>query len=283
MFNIYKNMRYLFVVTAMVAVAFFSIDRTEKAGAAGVISGTVYIDYNMNGVRDTGGAAPNYAVDAGVSGVTVTVTASNGASKNAVTNSVGVYSIDTSSAPALPAGPYRIEFTDLPAGHYPSSVGTDNGSSVRFADGSSTVNFGIIKPAEYSQNIPFLMTQVYNVGPGGAVDTIVRFPYSYSDELDGRLNSIDATSWTAPPSRTALLAPTGIALVDEVGATFGLTWNNRTNRAYAAAYLKRGARFGDLSTESTGAIYMITDPTGTSPTSSLYVDLNPDFSRSYRV
>lgn len=277
MTSIHKKMRYLFVVAAIIVAALFTIDSSEKAGAAGVISGTVYVDYNMNGVRNTTGTAPNYAVDNGVSGVTVTVTAANGASKSAVTNTSGAYSIDTSAAPALPAGPYRIEFTTLPAGHYPSSVGTNNETSVRFADGSTVVDFGIVAPADYSQNIPFLMTQVYNVGPGGAVSTIVRFPYDYADELDGRLNSVDATSWTSPPSRTSLLAPTGIALVDEVGATFGLTWDNRTDRAYAASYLKRGARFGDLSTESTGAIYMITDPTGASPVSSLYVDLNTVF------
>jgi hypothetical protein len=247
--------------------------------ASGVISGVVYVDYNMNGQRNTTGTSPNYAVDNGVAGVLVTVYSSSGATKSATTDSNGNYSIDTSAAPALPNGPYRVEFTSLPSGYSPTNALSSDSTSVRFVanGGSSTVDLGITSGATYSQNIPFLVTQVYNVGLGGAVPTIVRFPYSYVDELDGRLNSIDPTVWTTPPSRTSLLAPTGIAVVDEIGATYGLSWNNRTNRAYASTYLKRGARLGDLSTESTGAIYSISDPAGSAPTSSLFVDLNAVF------
>lgn len=278
MFNT-RIVRLLFVILGaftLFAIAF--VNSTQPINAAGVISGTVYVDYNMNGARDTGGTQPNYAVDSGVSGVTVTVIAANGATKSAITAANGSYSIDTSAAPALPSGPYRVEFTNFPAGYYPSAVGTNNSTTVRFTDGpASGVDLGILKPRDYSQNIPFLMTQVYNVGPGGAVDTIVRFPYNYSDELDGRLNSVDATNWTTAPSRTSSLAPTGLAYVDDVGSTFGLTWNNRTNNAYASAYLKRGARFGDLGSESTGAIYVISNATGATPAPSLYVDLNAVF------
>jgi len=274
--RIFRTALSIFLTFAIFAIAFN--ESTRPINAAGVISGTVYHDYNMNGVRDTVATEPNYAVDAGVPGVTVTVIASNGATKSTTTAANGTYSIDTSAAPALPSGPYRVEFTSLPGGYYPSSVGTNNATTVRFTDGpASGIDLGILEPREYSQNIPFLMTQVFNVGLGGAVETIVRFPYNYADELDGRLDSIDPTSWTIAPSRTSVLNPTGLAYVDDVGATFGLTWNNRTNRAYAAAYLKRGARFGDLSSESTGAIYMISDATGATPTPSLYVDLNSVF------
>lgn len=262
----------------MVGAAFL-VQLVEKSAAAGVISGTVYFDYNMNGVRNTTGTNPNYAVDGGVSGVTVTVYSSTGASKSATTAANGTYSINTATAPALPAGPYRVEFTALPSGYSPTIAGSSDATTTRFVNdgGSSTVDLGIVSGSTYSQNVPFLMTQVFNVGLGGAASTIVRFPYNYADELDGRLNSIDPTAWTTSPSRTSLLSPTGIALVDEIGATFGLTWNNRTNRAYASTYMKRGARLGDLSSESTGAVYMISDPAGASPVSSLYVDLNAAF------
>ncbi|NNE68318.1 MAG: hypothetical protein HKN33_17265, partial [Pyrinomonadaceae bacterium] len=50
----------------------------QKTNAAGDISGTVFLDYNSNGTRDVSGVSPNYAVDKGVSGITVTVFDSSG-------------------------------------------------------------------------------------------------------------------------------------------------------------------------------------------------------------
>ena len=134
----------------------------------------------------------------------------------------------------------------------------------------------MVVPADYCQINPLAIHNVFNVGPGVS-DTIVKFPYNYSEELDGRLNSVDPTAWTAPPSRTSLLNPTGIATVDEVGATFGLSYDSRVFKLYSAAYLKRGATFGLLSGESTGAIYLTNNPTGNSPTTSTFADLNAIF------
>lgn len=234
----------------------------------GDISGRVYQDFNSNGARDTAGG--NSAIDTGVAGVTVTAYDSAGApSGSAVSGTDGTYTIVTSGT-----GPYRLEFTTLPAGYQPSGVGTNNASTVKFvANGTSGGHdLGVILPTNYCQTTPMMAFNVYNIGPA-AVDTIVRFPYTFSQELDGRLNSIDPTAWTAPPSRTALLDPTGVADADAVGATFGLTYNGRTSRLYSAAYLKRGTNFGSLSGESTGAIYVTNNPSG-SPSTSLYVDLN---------
>lgn len=268
-----------FVLSSFFLISLLSFSGTVwKTEAAGTISGTVYIDYNMNGVRNTSGISPNYAIDVGVAGVTVTVFAPNGASKSTTTAADGTYSINTSAAPALPSGPYRVEFTNLPAGFEPSAVGSNNATTVRFVpDGnSSNIDLGIVKAEEYCQNNPFLCTQVYTVG-SGTFDNIAIFPYNYVDDLDGRLNSVDPTSWTSPPSRTSALAPTGIAAVNPVGATFGLAWDGRRKRLYAASYLKRGARFGALSGESTGAIYRIDNPTSGSPSASVFVDLNAVF------
>jgi hypothetical protein len=247
---------------------------TFAANASGTISGTVYVDYNMNGIRNTTGTSPNYAVDGGAGGITVTIYAPNGASKSATTAANGSYSINTSAAPALPAGNYRVEFTNLPAGYYPSATGTNNATSVRFVgDGGSTgVDLGIIAPKEYCQNSPLMVTNSYIVGVS-TFATLVTFPYRYSDELDGNVNG----TWTTAPSRDSSLAPTQIGDTNSVGSTFGLAWNNLTNRVYAAAYQKRGARYGSLSGESTGAIYTVSNPTSASPVQSLFVDLNAVF------
>lgn len=260
----------------MCVLALFSLlamSAVVKAG--GTISGAVYVDYNMNGVRNTTGTSPNYAVDGGAVGVTVTVYAPNGASKSAATASDGSYSINTSAAPALPAGPYRVEFSNLPTGYFPSAIGTNNATTVRFVNegGSAGIDLGIIAPKEYCPNTTWLVTNSYVVG-NGTFGSLVAFPYRYSDEQDGNING----SWTSPPSRNSTLAPTQLGDANTVGSTFGLSWNNLTNRVYAASYLKRGARFGSLSSENPGAIYQIANPTSGSPVQSLFVNLNAIFS-----
>lgn len=262
-----------FVKTSVFAV-FSLLLLSVAVKASGTISGAVYVDYNMNGIRNTTGTSPNYATDSGAGGVTVTVYAPNGASKSATTASDGTYSINTSAAPALPPGDYRVEFTNLPTGYFPSAVGTNNSTTVRFAaeGGASGVDLGIIAPKEYCNNFPWTVTNSYVIGVG-TIGTILSFPYKYSDEMDGNING----SWTAAPSRNSSLAPTQLGDANAVGSTFGLSWNNLTNRVYAASYLKRGARFGSLSSESTGAIYQITNPT-TNPAQSVFVDLNTVFS-----
>ncbi|HEY8563813.1 MAG TPA: SdrD B-like domain-containing protein [Pyrinomonadaceae bacterium] len=272
--NIKKLIPLRNLFTGTPVLAFFSLLLMSFAvKAGGTISGAVYFDFNMNGVRNTNAVTPNYAVDGAAGGVTVTVYAPDGTSKTTTTAVNGTYSINTAAAPALPAGPYRVEFTNLPAGAFPSAVGTNNATTVRFAaeGGASGVDLGIVTPKQYCQNFPRVVTNSYVIGTGTS-GTVLSFPYKYSDELDGNING----SWTAAPSRNTALAPTELGSANAVGSTFGLSWNNLTNRVYAASYLKRGARFGSLSGESTGAIYQISNPT-TAPAPSLFVDLNAVF------
>lgn len=195
----------------------------QKSQASGVISGTVYIDYNMNGVRNTSGTAPNLAVDNGVSGVTVTVYAPNGTSKSTTTGTNGAYSIDTSAAPALPSGPYRVEFTNLPTGYYPSAVGTNNGSTIRFvADGTSTGNdFGIIRNCDYCQDNPLMVTPQFINGDNiGAGASLMALKYNAT----GSLLSFGDTN--------------------DTGAAWGLAWQRKNKKLLVSSVLKRHSGFG---------------------------------------
>ena len=261
----------LFVFLAVLAGFFSMIDRSQ---ASGVITGTVYVDYNMNGVNNTSGVSPNIAIDSGSAGIVVTAYDSSGTSRGTATSaSNGTYTLN-----ATGTGPYRIEFTNIPSGFYPSEIGLNNATTIRnIPNGnSSNIDFGIINPTEYCQNNPDIITNVFAVG-SGPFSAFAKFPYNYSEELDGRLNSIDPTNWTTAPSRTALLNPVGIGTINEIGATFGVAYDNRTQRFYAASFLKRGARFGSLSNESTGAIYYLGNTSSPNPTSNMYVDLNAVF------
>ncbi len=253
-------------------VGFFSL--INQSQASGVITGTVYLDYNMNGVNNVSGAAPNYAIDSGIAGITVTAYDGAGVARGTAISLVnGTYTLN-----ALGTGPYRIEFTNIPAGYSPSAVGANNASTIRIVPNgnSSNVDFGIVRPDDYCQNNPEFITNVFAVG-SGPYFAFARFPYNYSDELDGRLNSVDPTNWTTAPSRTASLAPIGIGTIDEIGSTFGVAYDKRTDRFYASSFLKRGARFGSLSGESTGAIYYLSNASSASPNQNLFVDLNTVF------
>ncbi len=126
-------------------------DDGSVVGLIGTLSGRVFVDYNANGLYDT--AAGLSSIDAGLAGVTVSAYDSIGAARgSAVTDSSGNYSLS-----ATGTGPYRLEFTNIPAGYYPSARSTDSvlggtatnaGSTVQFVADGNTSNINLaLSPA----------------------------------------------------------------------------------------------------------------------------------------
>ena len=135
--SVMSSPRLLAYLLAGAAVVSFAEFRPQ---AAGPISGLVFEDFNGNGVYDTtvtvvndGGAGVTpAAVDRGRAGIEVRAfdAAGNQSGATVVTNAAGQYSIATTGA-----GPYRVEFTNLPVGYQPSAVATGatgNASTVQF-------------------------------------------------------------------------------------------------------------------------------------------------------
>lgn len=247
---------------------------------AGTISGTVFQDYNGNGVFDTSASTAAPAVDVGVAGITVTAYDNTGTVRGSGTTAAnGTYSFS-----ATGTAPYRVEFTNLPAGYQPSArstdsvdggTGTNSGSTVQFVPttGATNVNLAINRPDDYCQNNPLVCIPQHYQGnvDGGALRT---FPYNYSSELDGNIN----ISTTAAPSRTTTeLIPSNIGQNNAIGTVYGVAWNRNTRNLYTSAFVKRVAKLGTLSSESPGAIYLRTNPSSPSSTPALYVDLNTVF------
>jgi len=227
-----------------------STARAPMAQSSTIITGTVFQDYNSNGILNTSGLAPDLAIDAGVSGVTVSafISGSLSAATTASTNASGAYTLT-----GLTSGtPYRVEFTGLPSGYYPSFHGADNGTSVQFAKGgSSQINFGINKPCDYCQNNPSLVTSIYqNADPlpagseTGSQPALVEWPYT----------------------QTGNAAPATRATAAQIGATWGLAYQRDTQTLFSSAFVRRHAGLGP---NGLGAIYK-TDASGTS----LLVDVN---------
>lgn len=224
----FRTLTVLSLVAAIAFVVSISIDfsaNAQKLGKenldplAGTITGTVYVDYNMNGIRDTSGVAPNRAIDAGIAGVTVTAYDGAGVAQGSgVSGSNGAYTIN-----ATGTGPYRLEFSTLPTGYFPSGVGTNNASSVRFVnDGPSAGNdFGILRNCDYCQDNPLIATPQF---------------------INGDNIAAGATLVALRNDATGAILPFGTS--DETGAAWGLAWRRKDKKLLVSSALKRHSGFG---------------------------------------
>jgi subtilisin-like proprotein convertase family protein len=213
------------------------------------VAGTVFTDYNDNGVRGAG--------DTGVPGVTVTAYNAAGAVvASTVTNAAGNYSL------AIPNGTQvRLEFTNIPANLRPGAFGLDSGTTVQFVTSPAAgINLGLASPQDYCQNNPFLVMPCYvngdplAGGSAGTVDVMVSIPNSAYGRAD---NTVEKT----------------LAIGSQIGATWGLAYQRATNTVFAGALAKRHAGFGPL---GAGGIYaIVVDPvTGNSISVSNFVDID---------
>ncbi|MFN8445053.1 MAG: SdrD B-like domain-containing protein [Caldilineaceae bacterium] len=247
------------------AAAWMVVQPAAVALADTAISGTVFQDYNANGVRDSnlqvnnsGQGQIGLAVDKGVAGVLVTAYDASGAAVgNATSGNDGQYQLTASGSP-----PYRLEFTNLPTGYQPGPVGANNGSTVRFVEGAATdVDLGIIIPSEYCQNNPQLIANCYRFGDainGNAANfpTIVGFPYSAGS------STFDTLTGAAEPTTHTLSIK-----VNQVGTTWGLAYARSSKRIYASAFYRKHSGFGP---GGPGAVYVI-DPATNNVISTLTV------------
>jgi SdrD B-like domain len=242
---------------------------------SGNVGGTVWRDFNSNGVKDVNETD-------GLAGATVRAYDCTGNLIETVTTDyLGQY-VFTNVTPSV-LQPVRIEFATNSTLYKATLLGTDNNSDVRFVTAAScNLNYGVNNPADYCQTNPSLIincyiTGAYNSGSGTG-HTIVGLPYNHTQDPDGNVNGTTAAGAVTfdPPIYTpAPPEPDAIADHNQVGSTWGLAYDRDRKNLFVAAYVKAGTSLGP-SDESTGKIYKITDPLGTKTTTD-YVDLNTIF------
>lgn len=272
------NRRRLFLTLTLLVVGLaFAVGRSRglwlsqaAAGNAimGVISGTVFQDYNANGARDANTGLANagsgdiaVGVDQGISGVfVIAYLASGEVAGTATTDGEGNYSLNASGA-----APYRVEFTTLPNGFRPGPFGPDSRTPVQFvsSNNASNVSLGLVVPEEYCQNNPVLVTGCY-VGDDQNTDSpgLITFPYSAGSTRDSGAGPY--TDFDQPP-------PGVLAKARQVGTTWGIGYSRSARQLYVSAFMKKHAGFGPA---GTGAIYKI-DLSSSAVT--VYADLNAIF------
>ncbi|MEZ4866465.1 MAG: SdrD B-like domain-containing protein [Caldilineaceae bacterium] len=245
-FNFYLLFALIGASVGVAAEAMWAPTPLYAATCAGTgIMGTVFRDYNANGVQD--------ALEPGIGGMVVTAYDANGGSASCETPTTGQYGIN-------PAGAYpvRLEFT-LPASGeldflHPGATNGAAQTSVIFVDAATSgLAVGFNNPGQYcgASPSPTIATSCFvfgeqndnAAGVNKDMDVLVSFPYT--------AGSTDLTNDAA--MRTP--SPTHIAAAKELGSVWGLAWDPQSERLYAAAFMKRHAGFGP---NGPGAIYRIT-------------------------
>jgi|GEM_PF-3114746 len=220
------------------------------SASAATVSGTVFNDFNTNGVLDT--SATGGAVDRGVAGLTVRAIGADGTLvATTTTGADGGYSL------AAPDGPVRLELS-VPAPYQDSRELGSLKSDVRFLDASSAqtgVDFGVHVPAQYSVDNPLTYFAVQWLGPADGDDAdapaLRGLPYfgasGFGNTLDPGLVG------AAVPNLIA--ADHDLATFGQIGTTFGLAQDPADDDIYAGAYYKR---YAGLTAAGAGAIFKVT-------------------------
>ncbi|MEZ4714131.1 MAG: SdrD B-like domain-containing protein [Caldilineaceae bacterium] len=238
------------------------------------VGGTVFRDYNANGVQDVGGLVQ----DGGVAAITATAYgADNQLLGSALTQADGSYAITGAD---LSSGA-RIEFSGLPAKLQPGAHGSQSGSLVQFVSGPGCeVDLGVHNPHDYCGNNPQLVTTCFiggdplGGGTAGNGDALVTWPYAENGwwfDYPGI-----HTGGAAPP--------TPLAFNSEMGSVWGIAYQRSTKTIFTAAMLKRHAGFGP---SGPGGIYAvdISNPAALSVQRFITlteqgIDVGPNLSRS---
>jgi hypothetical protein len=177
------------------------------------VSGTVFRDFNSNGIIDT--TSSTYK-EVGQIGIVVKAFNSSGLEVGtSITDINGKYTITGVS------GPLRIEFSNLPNLDFSAFSG---GTSVQFVNGgASNINFGINHPGDYCQANPDLVTICFasqDVAPS-TDKVMIKFPLNYTLDPDGNANGTTTQGGTYgqviyTPIRPD---PSGLGMVNQVGST----------------------------------------------------------------
>jgi hypothetical protein len=248
---------------AIVCMVTLSIAIMRTAQAAGNVTGTVFQDFDGDGVLD--------ATDFGLSGVTVTAYNASGtavatATSSAVPATLGQYSLNLAAVANGTA--LRIEFTGAPGYIKSGAQAGTSGSSVQFltttAAAIGNLNFGVNNPGNYCQANPRLATNSYAQGLQSA----------------STRGAVISQSYTATGQGGA--AQTIESQANQVGSTWGLAYHRTSNTLFAAPYIKRVAGLAQSSmhpgSDGTGTIYRITP--GLPADGAAFVDLDVLFSNA---
>jgi SdrD B-like domain len=208
----------------------------------GQTGGTVFMDYDANGVKSSGETN-------GLKDVTVKAFDCKGIQiATATTDLYGIYIF----SPAIPASAYpiRVEFSGLPDLYGQGTMaGTNGRTTTQFVNAAScSIDLGVIDPNDFCQNNPKVFVPCYVYGnplpagsASGQADALVSFNYGTSGPKD--------------MSKVSVMSD-----ADSIGTLWGLAYNKYKKLLYGTATLKRHSGLGP---KGLGGLYII-NPTNNS-------------------
>ncbi len=207
------------------------------------LGGTVWIDYNANGVEDT-------YEQGRVEDVAVSVYDCDG---NLVatdtTDGNGVWFVD----PMGITFPVRVEFSNIPSSTYWTLQGMDSETSVQFIDmPRCDVDVALEDGSRYCESNPTMITPCYVEDNNPNADVIVSFSYE--------------NVGTAPQDKTT------VSESQQAGSLWGVAYDKEDKILYTAALLKRHVQLGP---EGLDAIYTI-DPFSGTPNATPWLEFTDD-------
>jgi hypothetical protein len=228
------------------------------------VSGTVFRDFNSNGVKDD-------QHELGVKGIIVTAYDVSGVQYGPATSAAdGTYTVG-----GIPAGKeVRLQFA-IPAtvGCFNEKVSSSFGigtsgassssTSIQFVKGGVTnANFAINNPVDYSQANPKVAIPCYAQGDirvkagatiinsvdVGARDRDVLVTFNYKDNSTPTNTPVPLGGSSSSPK------PNHLAIVKQMGSVWGLAYQKESKKLFTSALMRRSAHFGPL---GTGGIYVV--------------------------
>jgi len=210
------------------------------------LTGTVFRDYNGNGLRDS---TATYK-EPFVTGDSVKVFGTNGLqiATTKVTGANGTYSFTAAEIPANTA--VRVEFSAYSAVDFPSFSGTGNGTNVQFvtAGAAATANFAINAPEDFWRNSNDATGLVVNNRRG----TLTGYSQGKFNVLQIK-NSTTTVGTPAASNEVTIDTSRRPSMHIQTGSLFGLASQRKQKRFFASAALKRDV---DLGPKGTSGIYI---------------------------
>ncbi|MEZ4617036.1 MAG: SdrD B-like domain-containing protein [Caldilineaceae bacterium] len=199
---------------------------------AGKVTGTIFRDYNANGLHDSN--------EPGIEGVTLRAVDAAGTVATTTSGALGFYLFTPGAGLTSQV---RLEATLPTAGGLdfllPGAAGNTTVQFIDVAAGVADVDVGFYDAADYCQADPAVVVPTFydSAYTGGAAlsPALISIPYSASGH--------DFTT-TNPVTRTVDYQGTDLTPWQELGAVYGMAWQRTTDRLYLSAYHKRYSGFG---------------------------------------
>lgn len=220
------------------------------------IAGTVFEDWNYDGIM-------NQSDTVGVQGVQVNLYDDCG-SVTAITytDANGNYIFN-----GLTNGTtYRVEFLlpeSVACWAKPTRAGADNGTTVQFVQPGNCASLGLADPSDYCEENPFIFVPCFVAGDPTSGDPA----YDTFDAFVGFEYNSDANS------KAGL---TNLAYAVDLGTTWGVAYQRKSQAVFTSATLKRHFGFGtiDGANPTTGGIYAIEVDDLNNPNVIKWLDVN---------